>query len=359
MSGKQETPASSSVVTQGDGPQSEVGKTNTHDATGERDEAGETPEVTGATRLRKLLGLGKKKDDKTAQNQGAEQISEGSETAKADEKLSALPSANAADSLSAGRLTHPYIRPTTPRRDTSLSSPRVVSPAGSQIFERDVQESVSTMPNSPAIPSHIQTEDHIPAVLDASSEAITNDHLNPDSVEIVMQSSHQPAGGAVPGLGSSEAPGSVVEEDLGTHITKDETTSNYGSLDSADVRRLSFISFADVVQSEHAEHTGGRDSMHVAGMASLSSSGILRSPSPGRSPVASSGYGPASSASGSVSGFGREQSPGRGGQSFASPTSTHASSTAGELTIETMSQALKKTGSGDTSGARTHPYSPV
>ena len=48
---------------------------------------------------------------------------------------------------------HPYQLPGSPQRNLYSSSPRIVSPAGSQIFERDVQESSLPVPNSPAIPS--------------------------------------------------------------------------------------------------------------------------------------------------------------------------------------------------------------
>lgn len=57
----------------------------------------------------------------------------------------------------------PRIYPTgvaaSPSRRVRSSSPGLHSPASSQIFERNVQEPES----SPAIPAHIQTEDHIPA----------------------------------------------------------------------------------------------------------------------------------------------------------------------------------------------------
>lgn len=77
----------------------------------------------------------------------------------------------------------------SPNRRIRSTSPGLHSPASSQIFERNVQEPEP----SPAIPAHIKTEDHIPAALDASSLAITDDHLNPDDVEIVMHAAHQPA----------------------------------------------------------------------------------------------------------------------------------------------------------------------
>lgn len=210
-----------------------------------------------------------------------------------------------------------------------------MSPAGSQIFERDVQESSLPVPNSPAIPSHIQQENHIPAVLDASSEAITNKSLDPDSVEIVMHSSHQPAAVSVTGIASTESHGHPWSEDLLAHTDKDDAASNYGALDSADVRRLSFISFSDIVQGEHMEHAGSRDSLYVAGLSSFSSGGH-RSPSPVRSPV-SSGTSPPTSKSASIKGV--ELSP--RAKALGSPVLAHLPSAGGELTIETMSQALR------------------
>jgi hypothetical protein len=241
-----------------------------------------------------------------------------------------------------------------PQRILYSSSPRIISPAGSQIFERDVQESsLPGLQTSPAIPSHIQTENHIPAVLDASSEAITNDSLDPDSVEIIMHSAHQPAAVTVTGV-MEQSWSSTWADDLIFH-PGDDSASNYGALDSADVRRLSFISFSDIVQSEHAEHVGSRDSIYVAGLSSLSS-GHNRSPSPVRSPVSSQGFGTSPPTSKSASIKGVEMSP--RGKPLGSPISTHLSFAGGELTIETMSQALRRTGSGDLSGYRSQPLSP-
>lgn len=255
---------------------------------------------------------------------------------------------------------HPYqAYSPPPNRNLHSSSPRVVSPAGSQIFERDVQESTLPVPNSPAIPSHIQTENHIPSVLDASSEAITDSKLDPDNVEIIMHSSHQPAAVTVTGVGGGEAMGQSWSEDFLTHPDRDETASNYGSLDNTDVRRLSFISFADVVQSEHAEHSSMRDAANIAGLTSLSSG--HRSPSPMRSPVSSQGLGSSPPTSKSASIKGVDMSPSRSGKPLGSPTLplTVSPLGGGELTIETMSQALKNSQSGDLSGARSLPLSPV
>ncbi|KAK3327448.1 hypothetical protein B0T19DRAFT_400316 [Cercophora scortea] len=260
--------------------------------------------------------------------------------------------------------------PSSPGRSNGGLSPRLVSPAGSQIFERDVQESAPILPNSPAIPSHIQTENYIPPVLDASSEAITDTHLDPDSVEIITHTSHQPASVTVTGVNSLESSwadelAAFTSGSAGADVSKDtaaaDNASNYGSLDTTDIRRLSFISFADVVQSEqatHGTHAGSRESMHLAGLTSLSSVGLNRSPSPIRSPVSSSG---GLSSAGSVKGL--ELSPSR--KAMGSPTGLHPvgaggnGTVNGELAIETMTQALRRTGSGDLSGVRSFPTSPI
>lgn len=252
-------------------------------------------------------------------------------------------------------------------------SPRLASPAGSQIFERDVQEA-STLPTSPAIPSHIQTENYIPPVLDASSSAITSGTLSPDSVSIITHASHQPA--AV--TSHLEPSTSSWADELAAFASSDrtaapETASNYGSFDTTDVRRLSFISFADVVQAEqHGAGAGGsRESMGLTSLGGYHH----RSPSPMRSPVSStggfggSGGSPPTSKSGSVKGV--EMSPVR--KPLGSPTGStglyppqhglggpNSPTVSGEISIETMTQALRRTGSGDLSVPRgSVPTSPI
>jgi hypothetical protein len=280
--------------------------------------------------------------------------------------------------------------PSSPGRAGFGSSPRLASPAGSQIFERNVQESsAALLPSSPAIPSHIQTENYIPPVLDASSEAITDDHLNPDTVEIITHASHQPASVAVTGLNPYGEPSwadELAAFSSATTSAAPDTASNYGSFDTTDVRRLSFISFADVVQSEHGGFSPGspsRESMHLGGLTSFTSANNThnRSPSPIRSPVSSAGGGgpggvsPPLSQSGSVRGGGfeaaaraRASSPSGTGKSLGSPTSMMSMSlsppagSGGEIAIETMTQALRRTGSGDLSaggGVRSFPVSPI
>lgn len=264
---------------------------------------------------------------------------------------------------------HAFTIPTSPSRGFT-SSPRLVSPATSQIFERDVQDSTILMPNSPAIPGHIQTENYIPSVLDDASEAITNNKLDPNTVEIVTHSQHQPAAVTVTGASNNNPYDQSASEwaaELASFADHDfvspDNASNYGSLDSSDVRRLSFISFADVVQAEHQPHAGiasSRDSIHLAGLTSLSAA-ANRSPSPIRSPVSSQGgvgTSPPTSNPGSIKGL--EMSPSR--KPLASPISSHnlkGLTLNGDLNIETMSQALRRTGSADLSNFRSIPTSPL
>ncbi|KAJ9156067.1 hypothetical protein NKR23_g1519 [Pleurostoma richardsiae] len=376
------------------------------EAGGDGNTSGEHGEAGKKHKKRGLFGFGKKKDkDNDSRSKSpSKAVPSSTDPAPASTHTSqdAPPTTRRAptspiltESSTAGRM------PSSPGRALS-SSPRLSSPAGSQIFERDVQESAAQLvPNSPAIPSHITTENHIPPVLDASSEVVTDDHLNPDAVEIITHSGHQPAALTVTGsfipdqtasppaswadeLASSFAGvgGGTADASSGRAVV-DDSASNYGSFDqsSTDVRRLSFISFADVVQAEQQQGglgvgagvPGGssRDSMHLAGLTSLASAGMInRSPSPIRSPVSSSGGGapgtssPPTSKSGSVKGFdvggGGASSPGR--KPLGSPGSmTHGvvGGGGGELNIETMSQALRRTGSADLSGVRSLPVSPI
>ena len=236
------------------------------------------------------------------------------------------------------------------------TSPGLHSPASSAIFERNVQEPEELS----ATPAHIKTEDHIPPALDASALAITDDHLNPDEVEIVMHPAHQPASTAVAEsmADSVHSPSLLPEDSLASsHADVSEpAASNYGSLDMSDPRRLSFISFADVVQAEHVEHDreaalGSGDALQFQSLSSAAN----RSPSPMRSPAASS--------------HGMSASPPTSGAAsprFADNSRTHGAASpplgaAAEppLQIETMRQALRKPKSGDLTGGRSQPLSPV
>lgn len=313
----------------------------------------------------RLLNLLKKKDEKS--NTGDTTTTT---TTTSPGLRSPSPLSSPSNIATSPKLQHAFV-PASPGRGMRSASPHLASPASSQIFERNVQDDVEMIATSPAIPSHINTENHIPSVLDASSMAITDDHLNPDTVEIVTHSVHQPAavnvtGGAVPT--SAVEPLSPYPEDQIPATASGETednASNYGALDSADVRRLSFISFADVVHAEHqADHNSLKDSSVLSGGVSSIASPPLggnRSPSPIRSPISPP---LSSSMSGSPNLKPMESSPNRSIQLPGSPRApavpgTHSPPERAELTIETMRQALRKTGSGDLSGARSAPLSAV
>lgn len=311
----------------------------------------ENPEQDSKSGKRRFWAFGKKKEEaRPLKKEGAAPI--GAASAVIPPSPAQSPAVHNATSSP----NHPLTAPSSPGRNIHSSSPRISSPASSQIFERNVQEDGLHNSASPAVPAHITTENHIPPVLDASTVAITDDHLNPDNVEIVMHTAHQPAAVTVTGTGVSEAAGHSWQDDLVAHPDYDDAASNYGALDANDVRRLSFISFADVVHAEHVDHSLNRDSMHLSGQPSVLSLGQgARSPSPIHSPISSQAMSGSPAISSSPSFRGLETSPSRGGRVPGSPRTTHSPPTGGELTIETMRQALRKTGSGDLSGARSQP----
>ena len=313
-------------------------------------------DVDSKTGKRRFWGLGKKKDDdKARKKREATQNTTSSIPASASKPiiLPASPLKNVTNPSATPKTTsHPY-SPTSPSRQLHSSSPAPPSPASSQIFERHVQEDSLAISEQAPIPGHITTENHIPPVLDASTEAITNEELDPDNVEIVMHSAHQPAALTVAGTSLNELAGISSSDDLAAQLDNEDTSSNYGNLDSTDVRRLSFISFADVVNAEHAHDTSSSTTGMVSPLISHN-----RSPSPIRSPL-SSQLGGSPIMSGSVSTGGLDTSPNRGSKSAASPSTNPSSVGGGELTIETMRQALRKTGSGDLSSARSAPLSAV
>ena len=315
----------------------------------------------------------------------------------------------------------PQHLPASPGRNQQ-TSPRINSPTSSLIFERNVQEEIVPATASPAIPAHIATENHIPPILEEASKAITDD-LDPDTVEIVTHAAHQPAAAAIPAelpltplqpttsfaSGDRELAPQIPSQDLGAspivlpvpktssiisagppvgtdgepNLIYEEGASslggnanaapNYASLDATDVRRLSFISFADVV---HAEQAMGGDAVSIRDSDMVSPPqaptspppAVARSPSPMRSPTspslstgsgAGSGSAPFGDIEGSPSRRARAGSPAAvlGAGSMNSSTILQGNSppignTGGELTIETMRQALRNTHSSDMSGIR-------
>ncbi|KAK5727292.1 hypothetical protein LTR15_003186 [Elasticomyces elasticus] len=279
--------------------------------------------------------------------------------------------------LSPARNPYPAGIAASPGRLRS-SSPRLHSPASSEIFERNVQEPVpmSTLQSedtSAHIPSHVMSEDHIPPALEATANAITSNSLNADEVEIVTSSSHQPAAEKVLEASASHADltqlhspslkhAASTSSDVGASLRQlptqhgDDGASSYGQLDPNDVRRLSFISFADVVQSEHQQQAasaqgdaGSRDNLHTPSLPGSFPSIQERASSPFRSPRS-----PPSSIGGGVTtppgvsvDPAYDQSPSRSTAGLTDSTGHH-----GDLTIQTMRQAVRKTASGDLSGAR-------
>ncbi|KAL9092979.1 MAG: hypothetical protein Q9165_004117 [Trypethelium subeluteriae] len=315
---------------------------------------------------RRLFGLGKKKDERIARKDNQSSSTEATPpatatTVKPTSSSMAAVSNAARDSESPQRQQRQSIQvATSPHRRMRSSSPRMHSPASSQIFERDVQETASLAGDlSPNIPSHITTENHIPPVLEASSIAITDDHLDPDSVEILTHSVHQPAALTVTGGAAEIGAFPPSQEDalsqamISHHEFTDDGASNYGvAYDNSDPRRLSFISFADVVQAEHVG--GSRDSVHLMSQSSTAPSvSANRSPSPIRSPVSGLGTSPPTSGAASFKGLETSPSRGMGIQMAGSPTSASSPPNfGGELMVETMRQALDKTGSGDMTGSK-------
>ncbi|KAI4141976.1 MAG: hypothetical protein LQ340_007479, partial [Diploschistes diacapsis] len=303
---------------------------------------------------RRFWQLGKKKEDRAINKDTGDKV-----PLSASGAMSTSPMASPVNRQSSPQLQSTFAPPASPGR-AMQSSPRLHSPGSSQIFERNVQEDVVPVASSPAIPSHITTENHIPSVLDASSMAITDDQLTPDTVEIVTHASHQPASVTVTGAGHDSALSSPIPEDLPPQIppsvieNNEDAASTYGALDSADVRRLSFISFADVVHAEQVQDGSMRDSLLLSGASSVASPNqMARSPSPIRSPV--SPLSVSGGGSPNFKGLGFESSPGKAGKGPGSPKASQPSGSppivTGELAIETMSQALRKMESGDVGAA--------
>lgn len=330
----------------------------------------ETAEATPKAGKRRFWGLGKKSDEEKTKSK-SQQTSEQTGGAHISpittmRPVSPLrPAESVRGSASPQRIIPPYGSPSSPGQHPYSSSPRLHSPASSQIFERSVQDEIPPQA-SPHLPSHIITENHIPPVLEASSAAITDKELDPDTVEIVTSTLHQPASLTVTGAGlNDQSMSSSWVDDQSAHPDMEDSASNYGSLDTNDVRRLSFISFADVVHAEHAEHSDigdhltSRDSLQTAPVTSQPTLAAARSPSPVRSPVSSHGRETSPPTSVSPSFRAMDASPSRGSRGAGSPLPAHSPPLGGELNIETMRQALRKTGSGDLSGARSQPMSAV
>jgi len=333
-------------------------------------------DTSAKPRKRDFWKLGKKpEDDKSKQKDPMTTTSSRSSAPQIPPMVGLRPSSpfrisdSLTGSVSPQRTSHPYITPGSPSQpitSVTSASPRPQSPASSMIFERNVQDETHPTELSPQIPAHVVTENHIPPALDASAEAITNTKLDPDEVEIITHATHQPAAVTITGAEHSMASSTVEDTPSMPAIARasepsPDDVSNYGSLDSADVRRLSFISFADVVHAEQEGIGGDQRRDSAIGGAHPAVLGAPRSPSPMRSPVSSQAFGTSPPTSIATSAKGFEGSPNRGMRTAGSPPLLGQPSpmTGGELNIETMTQALRRTGSGDLSGVRSAPMSAI
>ncbi|KAJ6257341.1 hypothetical protein Dda_8230 [Drechslerella dactyloides] len=260
-----------------------------------------------------------------------------------------------------GSATNSTTSPVSPVRSSHFGSQRRsknTSPrlSTSSIFERNVQDS-SLPPGSPSIPSHFSTEDRIPAVLEATSLTITDSSVDPDRIEIVSSAvhhtvlPHHPESISNPWAEDSAHSG---DESIGHGYTS--------SLASADKRRLSFISFADVVQAENEQASHSSTNLETLPIkvptqptqqTQPQTAASLRSNSPVRTPPQLP-YSPPGTGLG-LSDFSMEKDmsiPDR-------HSGTGAATTHNEVTVETLSQALRKHGSTDLKAAAKGPASPT
>ncbi|KAF2485300.1 hypothetical protein BDY17DRAFT_293278 [Neohortaea acidophila] len=353
----------------------------------------------GAGGKRRFFGLGKKKDGDKAGDMATTTTPPPPTAAAPSSAAQTTPSpaprtttTSTLQPLPSPSRTNPYPAgiAVSPSRLRSASPARRHSPASSEIFERNVQDPAEIAQLhgelDPAhIPSHVITEDRIPPALEASAQAITQE-LNPDEVEIVTSASHQPAAAAVldpsasqadlashfgaagggplsavtshdsgdmPGQSSIHHSGILPAAPLLSH--EEDGASTYGQLDPTDVRRLSFISFADVVQSEHqhqagdpATAAGGSTFPHLAAATSHGSRPRAGSPLASSPPLNASV--PASAVSGLATPPALGSPSAGGGAGGGYHEHSPSPPTHGELTIETLRQAVRKTASGDLSG---------
>ncbi|KAF3940985.1 hypothetical protein ABW19_dt0208774 [Dactylella cylindrospora] len=282
---------------------------------------------------RSFFGFGKKK---AAQQAGSDES-----TPKATPPTSVPPiTTTSPPETRTGAGTNSTTSPVSPVRSSHFGSQRRsknTSPrlSTSSIFERNVQDP-TLPPGSPGIPSHFSTENYIPAVLEATSLAITDSSVDPDRVEIVSSTSHHPV------LAHPENYSNPWAEES-AHSGDESIGHGYSSsLASADKRRLSFISFADVVQAENeqASHssTNLETSLQKNTAASLRSNSPIRTPpQPPHSPPGT-GLG--------LTDFSMEKDMSIPDRHSGTGAAVHT-----EVTVETLSQALRKHGSTDLKAA--------
>lgn len=219
-----------------------------------------------------FFGFGHKKKQPTSPTTAA-----ASDPSRVSEKAPQLPELNSLPPITASPTPKSLTRSLSPASLSPRSAQPRLSTSSSQIFERNVQDSLPPAPGSPAIPAHIQTDDHIPPVLSASSLAITDNSVSVDEVQIVTTTTHQPAVSVV--LTPNPASPTSVSPTTTIRTGSEETLDGVGA---AEKRRLSFISFADVVQSEQtsAGSSPVRGSPVLKGRETIEEALRRRSPSP-------------------------------------------------------------------------------
>jgi hypothetical protein len=127
------------------------------------------------------------------------------------------------------------------------------------------------------------------------------------------------------------------------------SASSYGAIDNTDIRRLSFISFADVVLGEHAGSSSSVGvGVGVGGLPSPSSPARNRSPSPLRSPGSSSSFQPFQQGSARSSLYGtRSPVVPLGPDALLGGGGGAGAGVGGDLVMETMRNAMDAVGTAE------------
>ncbi|KAK9377064.1 uncharacterized protein V1513DRAFT_166261 [Lipomyces chichibuensis] len=140
------------------------------------------------------------------------------------------------------------------------SSPRVSSPDSSMIFERQVQDPVLTVSG---VPSHHHSENLIPPVLAASCEALTDESVDPEDVEVVSVA--RPYSNSIHRTNSAVSLASIASSAPSFQAVSPKSSSSTAPstapppTSSSSTHRLSFYTYADVV---HDAMTSTDEKLH-------------------------------------------------------------------------------------------------
>ncbi|KAK9390464.1 hypothetical protein V1515DRAFT_21658 [Lipomyces mesembrius] len=136
----------------------------------------------------------------------------------------------------------------SPRGSSIPSSPRVSSPDSSMIFERQVQDPVLTASD---VPSHHHSENLIPPVLAASCEALTDESVDPEDVEVVSVA--RPYSNSIHRTNSAVSLASIASSAASFLAVSPKSSSSTATstapppTSGSSTHRLSFYTYADVV----------------------------------------------------------------------------------------------------------------